>query len=439
MFVVRASEVWQRRSLFPFAAVVLVLVLSSFSFCSARTGFVKDQNEDLIKFPPKITPMLDPAIPVGHLRPLGWQRMPSGEVAQLFSMIGPQEFQKKFVSLKKPVVFRKVIQDIPAMKNWNKKNYLKDTYGNLDVHVAVKKEVLTSGPKKMPFKKFLKEFNYEDWYLSNFVPLEMMKELVLPSCLKCGFRRWLMESEIWMSSGGTCSLLHSHADHDLHCVLSGRKDFILVDPKYKTSLSYHDKPPYVGSGYSDLDTDRINMFKHKSVADVPWIWSTLRAGDCIFVPAGHLHQVRSFGRSISSTNHFSPSPDIVFDECEKVKLNEVLPLSEAGFLWTYSDGKLLLSNSRLSAPSMKHHLLMVMRAEEELTFELFDAFHGETMQEAKDFPDSKASWRLIAPDNKTSLSRTEVKELPDEALQKLADIFNIPHRQIAKKPKKDEL
>ena len=42
-----------------------------------------------------------------------------------------------------------------------------------------------------------------------------------------------------MSSGGTASLLHSHADHNLHCVLAGRKDFILIQPKYKDKLAFH--------------------------------------------------------------------------------------------------------------------------------------------------------------------------------------------------------
>ena len=34
-----------------------------------------------------------------------------------------------------------------------------------------------------------------------------------------------------MSSGGTASLLHSHADENIHCVLAGRKDFILIHQK----------------------------------------------------------------------------------------------------------------------------------------------------------------------------------------------------------------
>ena len=50
-------------------------------------------------------------------------------------------------------------------------------YSELQIHVVVKKELFVSGPKKMKMKKFLKEYLYEDWYLSDIVPQEMMDEL----------------------------------------------------------------------------------------------------------------------------------------------------------------------------------------------------------------------------------------------------------------------
>ena len=39
-----------------------------------------------------------------------------------------------------------------------------------------------------------------------------------------------------MSSGGTSSKLHYDADHNLHCMITGRKDVIMVDSKYKGRL-----------------------------------------------------------------------------------------------------------------------------------------------------------------------------------------------------------
>lgn len=44
-----------------------------------------------------------------------------------------------------------------------------------------------------------------------------------------------------MSSGGTASSLHSHAHHQLHCILHGRKDFILIDSQYKPDLHFTEK------------------------------------------------------------------------------------------------------------------------------------------------------------------------------------------------------
>lgn len=41
-----------------------------------------------------------------------------------------------------------------------------------------------------------------------------------------------------MSSGGTSSRLHSHDDHNLHCVLFGRRDFILIEAQFKQNFAY---------------------------------------------------------------------------------------------------------------------------------------------------------------------------------------------------------
>ena len=43
---------------------------------------------------------------------------------------------------------------------------------------------------------------------------------------------------MWMSSGGTSSNLHYDADHNMHCLVDGRKDFIMYDPKHKEYLKF---------------------------------------------------------------------------------------------------------------------------------------------------------------------------------------------------------
>ena len=51
-----------------------------------------------------------------------------------------------------------------------------------------------------------------------------------------------------MSSGGTSSRLHSHDDHNLHCVLFGRRDFILMEGQFKQNFKYQ------------LDVSKIDYF-----------------------------------------------------------------------------------------------------------------------------------------------------------------------------------
>lgn len=61
----------------------------------------------------------------------------------------------------------------------------------------------------------------------------------VPSCLLCGsFLDYVHETNFWMSSGGTRSVVHFDADHNLHCMVAGRKDFIMIEKKYYTDLYF---------------------------------------------------------------------------------------------------------------------------------------------------------------------------------------------------------
>ena len=111
----------------------------------------------------------------------------------------------------------------------------------------------------------------------------------------------LIEPFLWMSAGETSSLLHSSPDHNLHCVLDGRKDFIVIPSKqfentkiektWRNLLDLHETFPNSGEWYSKINVDMVSAYKYKILQDVIWYWTSLRAGDCIFMPANFLHQV----------------------------------------------------------------------------------------------------------------------------------------------------
>ena len=43
---------------------------------------------------------------------------------------------------------------------------------------------------------------------------------------------------------------------------------------------------YSGSGFSEIDPNKINLLEHPNVANVPWTYAKLTPGDCIYIPAG---------------------------------------------------------------------------------------------------------------------------------------------------------
>ena len=57
---------------------------------------------------------------------LGWQRSSRGQVAEEKEMLKPNEFHEKYVLPGIPVVFRKVLENVPAMKSWSKDEYLRN-------------------------------------------------------------------------------------------------------------------------------------------------------------------------------------------------------------------------------------------------------------------------------------------------------------------------
>ena len=54
------------------------------------------------------------------------------------------------------------------------------------------------------------------------------------------------------SSGGTRSVLHTDTYENLHCLVSGQKEFVLFDPKYSKDIG----PEHEDSGFYHIDVDR---------------------------------------------------------------------------------------------------------------------------------------------------------------------------------------
>lgn len=135
------------------------------------------EYQDLVTkavFPP---PILDNnSDPVGHKKPLGWQRAPEGPIKEYANPLDAQNFWKTHVKPHKPLVYRGVIKDSPAISLWNDE-YLAEKYGDLDVLVEHKKEDRTSTSGRMRLSDFLKHYKEDDLYIVTMFPKEMMHQV----------------------------------------------------------------------------------------------------------------------------------------------------------------------------------------------------------------------------------------------------------------------
>ena len=81
----------------------------------------------------------------------------------------------------------------------------------------------------------------------------MYKEWQVPRPLLCGgFMDNLMYAYIWFSSGGTKSVLHTDSFENFHCLVSGRKEFVLIEPHYSTLIG----PEHAKKGFYDVDVEK---------------------------------------------------------------------------------------------------------------------------------------------------------------------------------------
>ncbi len=81
----------------------------------------------------------------------------------------------------------------------------------------------------------------------------MRKDWVLPRFLLCGgYTEELMFMYLWFSSGGTKSVVHTDSFENLHCLVSGKKRFVLMEPRFSEIIG----PEHKEKGFFNIDVER---------------------------------------------------------------------------------------------------------------------------------------------------------------------------------------
>ncbi|CAF1295184.1 unnamed protein product [Rotaria sordida] len=390
------------------------------------SNFPKDMNL-YVTFPPILERR--ESIPLGHLRPLGWQRRAESPILEDSLNMEPARFYHLYVQGNRSVVIRGMVPSLDVL--WTD-SYLSKTYGHLNVTVATRKQRLVDTLIMMSLEIFLEQYRHDDLYMNTIIPDEMKHETPLPSLINCGtFRDRLLEPVLWISAGDTASLLLAHSQNTLHCVLDGRKDFIIYDFSNQSPRDFDLIRQTNGDLYSRIDVDLVNAYKYKCLHNIPWYWATLREGDCLFIPAYIFHQVRAHGRTIALSIDMAPPDtrdDFIGNDCEKNPPIYV-SLNKGQFQWRYEHGTRHLSKRTITIEDARAYLLLLLGRNDQLYKDIFrEFFHQATYELAKQdltLPTANDLWKQLNNDenNEEYITRSRLKSIPSNILQLLADIL----------------
>ncbi|CAH1271451.1 KDM8 [Branchiostoma lanceolatum] len=266
--------------------------------------------------------------PVGHLQPLGAHQPPVGQVESLDYMPTPEDFYHNYILPGKPVIFSGAAKHNPAFQKWSDA-YIMEKYGDVEVQVDFRKKENRDRPgDTFKMEKFLLNYNASDIYMVTTVPEPMMEEVYLPSCLSCGGPASnLQDYVMWFSSGGTKSHLHMDNIDNLMCMISGSKQWFMLDRQAGTNvrLDRHE------GAYCTVDVDSVDMYEYPEFRNLPWWSADIGPGDCLYVPYAWLHQVRSHGRNIAVNNWWTPISAFNYLDCKGKDTNVPVPLSTLEF------------------------------------------------------------------------------------------------------------
>jgi len=253
-------------------------------------------------------------VPRGHLQPFGaWKD--GTPVEELTRIPEPRDFYDTYCNSDggagRPVVFRGAALNMRAM-DWGDdeamvRKFAKEEVTGVEYNL---KETRAGGQVKgiKRLGQFIEAYNTSDMYMVSQVPKGMMRDVSFLPCLRCGgFLNFLDVNNMWMGAGGSKSVIHYDDQDNINCMISGRKRFLFMHPKYKEQFEAHPNSaknkfgwvdtdldqsvPGYGAFFGGVDVDKVDLLKYPGWSDIYWSFADLEAGDCVYIPYQWYHQV----------------------------------------------------------------------------------------------------------------------------------------------------
>ena len=220
--------------------------------------------------------------------------------------ISQEEFRKKYLIPRKPVVIRNMAKNWPAYQKWTME-YMKETVGDVEVPLYDSSKADPSAPinasaAKMKFGDYIDLIQREptDLRIFLFDPIKsapkLLEDYLSPKELMGGFLDKF--PNMFFGGKGSVTFLHYDIDmaHIFHTHFNGRKHILLFDYKWKDRLY---KIPYATYALEDYDISNPDFEKFPALDGVEGIECFLEHGDTLFMPTGWWHWMKYLDGSFS--------------------------------------------------------------------------------------------------------------------------------------------
>ena len=374
----------------------------------------------------------------GHLEPLGSHRDPE-QVPEFKrgNYPKPEEFWKNFVKPSKPAVFRGGAGDWVGFTKWTDE-YLVKNYGDSELRLEGRKEKYGRTPYgalgvgRDTMENFVKNYHDPDHkgYIVTELPVPMYQEAGVLPFMTCGtFKHRMVEVDFWMNGGNASSVLHKDAFNTMNCLLNGTKEWKLIELKHEKNIYKASEAAPAHGGYSKINVHSVDLNKYPKVAKVPWQYSKLEKGDCLFLPKGMYHNVLSSGsNNVAVALLFSrfdryKKRDLDFSDCDNVT-QVSKPLSDFIVDWMYP-GKGDLSMGNADLEDVRIDMLGNLNKKgiytlERLTKAVYEIYSEKDYKFAKNH--AKKAYEILT-DGKSALTREMISRLSKEKLRVAAMCF----------------